>query len=174
MPRKLIPLAVLATALVATGIAVAHDEPAKVSKAAASFDLKAPGKVTIRECKGADGHTLRVSHGVWQGTLDLDAPANATVRASFRGKVAVDTTTGDGWATGVVRFGSDLVRPRGYGGLTAVVSGGSKLDGVLAGRMRGTGRLVANVTATLDAAGLKGALGTGTGTNSAVVISGSC
>lgn len=174
MPRKLIPLAVLTTALVATGIAVAHGEPAKVSKAAASFDLKAPDKVTIRECKGADGHTFRVSHGIWQGSLDLDAPANTTVRAWFRGKVAVDTTTGDGWASGVMRFGSDLVRPRGYGGLVAVVSGGSKLDGVLTGRMRGAGRLIANVTATLDSAGLKGALGTGTGGNSAVVISGSC
>jgi hypothetical protein len=174
MPRKLIPLAALGAALVASGIAVAHGQPAKVDKAAASFDLRAPDKLTIRECKGANGHTLRVSHGLWRGSLDLDAPTNTTVGASFRGKVAVDTTTGGGWATGVVRFGSDRERPRGAGGLTAVVSGGSKLDGVLAGQMRGAGRLVANVTATLDGAGLKGALGSGTGANSAVVISGGC
>ena len=109
-----------------------------------------------------------------RGELDFEAPANAEVRLSFRGKIIVDTTSGDGWLRGHLQFGGRDDRPRGRAHMLAAISGGAEVNGVWNGRVRGSGHLIANVSAELAGGGLTGTLGTGSGANSAVLASGVC
>ena len=174
MPRKALLAAAMLVALVVTGFAVAHEEPKKVKKVAATFDLDTTDRIRARECLGADGHRLRIARGVWRGQLDFDAPTNAAVRLAFRGKIVVDTTSGDGWLRGNLHFGDRDDRPRGRAHMLAAISGHDDVNGLWNGRVRGGGHLIANVSAELTGGGLAGTLGTGSGANSAVLASGVC
>ena len=174
MPRKALLAAAVLVALVLTGFAVAHEEPKQVTKVAATFDLDPTDRIRTRACTGADGHVFRIARGVWRGELDFDAPTNVDVRLSFRGKIVVDTTSGDGWLRGHLQFGDRDDRPRGRAFMLAAISGGDDVNGLWNGRVRGGGHLIANVSAELTGGGLTGTLGTGSGANSAVLASGVC
>jgi hypothetical protein len=105
MRKPTVLVAPMAAALAAAGLAVAHGVPGTIAKAQASFDLDPTDRIRTRECRGADGHTFRIARGVWRGEIDFDLPANADVPAAFRGEIVVDTTTGDGFARGLLRSG---------------------------------------------------------------------
>jgi hypothetical protein len=48
------------------------------------------------------------------------------------------------------------------------------VNGLLNGRVRAGGHLIANVAVRLTDGGMEGTLGTGAGTNSAIVAAGTC
>jgi len=174
MRRPIVLAALLAAALTTTGLAVAHALPGSVSGVRATFALDSTDGVRVRECHGTNGHTLRIARGLWRGQVDFDQPADATVRAAFRGEVIVDTTTGLGLARGRLHFGDREHAPVWQAHLLATVTGGDDVDGLLNGRVRRGGQLIANVSAQLAGGGLRGSFGTGSGANGAVLVGGHC
>jgi hypothetical protein len=179
-------VAALAT-LVVTSIAAAHERrPTTIMPVSAHFSTT--GNVDTRTCtRGAV--TFLQKRGTFTGTsTSADPRLNGTIRISLR--LLVNTSNGFGIATGKLRIRS-ATRGQAQGDLSAVVSGGNRLDGFGRGRAENRGgsrrladqgdenegkaaTLFANFTATLAGSSLTGDLGAGAHGNAAVIGGGGC
>jgi hypothetical protein len=163
-----------AVALTAAGIAVAgHRDTARTQAVAATFSASRTA-VNERTCTGADG-TYRVAREVFEGTVTSADPRLAG-RLTLRTKSLINQTTGYGTTEGSAWLRDTTTgRTKARARLTAVNTQLGVLNGVLEGRLKEGGRLVANFKATFSSpTAFSGELGSGAGENTAVVQSGRC
>jgi hypothetical protein len=169
MKRFVLVTAALAT-LVAAGAAVATLKSADVAAVSATLTATTPSNVQTRTYT-CDGQTFEVTTGRFSGTAtsttpDLNGAAVVHVRSVY------NTTKKLGWLDGSAKIsGAD---DRTHLGFTAVNTDG-KLDGWARGHAgRGDGAVFGSLSGSFSkTGGLTGvALGSGTGTNAAVIAKG--
>lgn len=161
-------------ALVATGLAVANEKQSKKTEAvAATFTAAATDRTKTRQCTGADG-TYNVTHGVYEGTSSGDP--RLTGKITIRTKSVVNVTTGLGSTQGHVVIRDADGKQKAKARLVAVNSPTGVLSGMMDGRVKDAGHLLANFSGAFNAAGtsLSGELGSGAAQNSAILMSGGC
>jgi hypothetical protein len=160
-------------ALTVTGVAIAGG-PSATSPVSATFTATTVLEKTVQTCTGADG-TYEITHGTYSGTaVSTDPHLNGPIWIDVRS--VYNTTKNLGWLSAKVHVDNATTGDRAHGNLSAVNVGG-QLQGFLSGAETAPGNhLLANVSATFaSATGFgSGQLGTGTGTNTAVVSGGSC
>lgn len=167
--RKLILAAAVVAALAAAGAAVAHRLADKgIAAVSTSFTARPAGTVHTRSCTDASSHVWQITNAVYQGQATGGLAGNVTIRA----RSVVDTTTGNGFTQGKLLLRDSSNKLVGEANLTAVDTQKTALDGLVDGRVAG-GRLIANFSGSLAADGtLSGSLGSGSGTNSAILYGG--
>ena len=165
--KRFVLLTAALGALVATGVAVATLKSADVAAASATLTATTPSNVQTRSYT-CDGQTFEVTTGRWAGTATStigDLNGAAVVHA----KSVYNVTKKLGWIDGSIKIsGAD---DRSHLGFTAVNSDG-KLDGWVRGHAgRGDGAVFGSLTAAFSKAGgfTGGAIGSGTGTNAALI-----
>jgi hypothetical protein len=173
---KLLGAAALLT-LVASGVAVAHEgtKTSKTDPAAATFAAERT-KVSDKTCTGSDGHTYRVAHEEFRGTVTSSDPRLAGTLV-LKTRSVIDQTNGLGQTFGHASLRSTDGKNKGKASLVAVNTQRGILDGVLTGFVRSSddehkgGNLVANFRAVFAANGLSftGELGGGASQNTAVI-----
>jgi hypothetical protein len=164
-------------ALVAAGIAVAHERGAKGTDPVSATFTATATKTETRTCTGPDG-TYNIVHARYEGTSTGDP--RLTGRITLRTKSVINTTTGYGWTKGwlAVRNGDGRRLAQAY--VVGVNSTQTTVNGFATGRARGVsetapgGTLLANLTTTLSGNILTGKLGTNGSQNTAIVFSGAC
>jgi hypothetical protein len=160
-------------ALTVSGVAIAGG-PSTTSSVSATFTATTVVKKNVQTCTGADG-TYEITHATYYGTASSSDP-NLSGLVRIDVKSVYNTTKNLGWLDGRLRVEGSAAGERAHGNLSAVNVGG-QLQGFLSGAETAPGNhLLANVSATFaSATGFgSGQLGTGTGTNTAVVSGGSC
>lgn len=165
---------VAALALAATGIAVAAHKAGGASNQAVSATFSAERtKAKSHDCTGADGVAFRRAHETFAGTVASETGALAgTIELRLRSLV---DASGDGTVNGHFRVRNEGERRPSAHGKVVAVSDDNVLNGVLTGRVRGAGKLVANFTATLAGDTLtNGQIGAGASANTALVQGGPC
>lgn len=170
--KRLTTLALVSlVALLATGLAIAHNKISNKTEAvAASFSATPTSDTKSEPCTGADG-TYTLTRGVYEGTSTGDA--RLTGKLTLKTKSAVNTTTGLGWSKGSFKILGADEKKIASGHLTAVVTQTGVLNGMLHGKVQDGGPLLANFTATVASNGaLAGSFGSGAGDNSAVLVGG--
>ena len=92
---------------------------------------------------------------------------------TLKTKSAVNTANGLGWSKGSFKIRDADGKKIASGHLTAVITQSTVLNGMLHGKVKDGGPLLANFTATVASTGaLAGSLGSGPGDNSAVLVGG--
>lgn len=144
--RKLTFAAVLAVALVATSIAVAHGiEGAKTTTAVAGTFTATQASTTTRTCTTQDGKSLSITDGKYTGTAtgSPDLTGNITLHA----RSVVNTTDNVGTVDGSFRI--DVANSKDTTGAFSTVYTGGTVAGLATGRAHEPKvKLVANLSAT--------------------------
>jgi hypothetical protein len=165
--KRLILLAAAATALVATGAAVAHLKAGDVSQVSATLSATTPANVQTRTYT-CDGQTFEVTTGRWTGTATSSTP-DLNGAAELHVKSVYNTTTNLGWIDGKLKIrGADDRTTAGFSGVNV----GGKVDGWVRGNAgRGDGTLFGSLTGSFSKTGgfTDGAVGAGTSANAAVI-----
>lgn len=173
MRRFTIVSLVSLVALVSAGFAVAHgDRQKRTNAVAATFTAAATEHTKTRQCTGDDG-TYSVTYGSYEGTSTGDARLSGKI--VLRLKSVVNLTSGLGWTKGyaIVRGADGRLKAKTH--LVAVNTQRGVLNGLVNGRVKEAGHLLANFSASLSSSGaLAGELGGGSAQNTAIVTSGGC
>lgn len=165
--KRLFLLTTALVALAASGAAVANLKAGDVNSVTATFTATTVTHLQTRTLTCA-GQTIEISTGRWSGTAtsttpDLNGPAEVSVRSVY------NTTKKLGWVDGnlKVRGADDRSNAR----FTAVNSEG-KLDGWLNGNAgHRDGSVFGSISGSFSKeAGLTAQLGSGTGTNAALLV----
>ena len=157
-------------ALVATGAAVAHLKAADVAAASATLTATTPSNVQTRTYT-CDAQTFEVTTGRWSGTA-TSTTADLNGAAVLHLKSVYNVTKKLGWVDG--RLSIAAADGRTHAGITGVNSDG-KLDAWVRGNAgRGDGTLFGSLSGSFSKTGglTDGAIGSGTGTNAAVIAKG--
>ena len=157
-------------ALVATGAAVAHLKAADVTAASATLSATTPSNVQTRTYT-CDGQTFEITTGRWSGvatstTADLNGAAVLHLKSVY------NATRKLGWVDG--RLTIAAADGRTHAGISGVNTDG-KLDAWVRGSAgRGDGTLFGSLSGSFSKTGglTDAAIGTGTGTNAAVIAKG--
>jgi hypothetical protein len=166
MRKTIFAVAALA-ALVASSVAVAHLKSGNVAAVSATLSAPTTAHLTTRTLT-CNGQTIEVSEGRYTGTSvsttpDLAGPIELRVHSVY------NTTTKLGWVDGRLKIRATDDRSNAH--FSAVNSNG-KLDGWLSGSAgHRDGILFGSLSGTFSKTGglTDGQLGTGTGTNAAVL-----
>ena len=157
-------------ALVATGAAVAHLKAADVTAASATLSATTPSNVQTRTYT-CDGQTFEITTGRWSGTA-TSTTADLNGAAVLHLKSVYNATKKLGWVEGRLTIGA--ADGRTHAGISGVNTDG-KLDAWVRGSAgRGDGTLFGSLSGSFSKTGglTDGAIGTGTGTNAAVIAKG--
>ena len=157
-------------ALVATGVAVAHLKAADVTAASATLSATTPSNVQTRTYT-CDGQTFEITTGRWAGTA-TSTTADLNGAAVLHLKSVYNATKKLGWIDG--RLTIAAADGRTHAGISGVNTDG-KLDAWVRGSAgRGDGTLFGSLSGSFSKTGglTDGAIGTGTGTNAAVIAKG--
>ena len=157
-------------ALVATGAAVAHLKAADVTAASATLSATTPSNVQTRTYT-CDGQTFEITTGRWSGTA-TSTTADLNGAAVVHLKSVYNATKKLGWVDG--RLTIAAADGRTHAGISGVNTDG-KLDAWVRGSAgRGDGTLFGSLSGSFSKTGglTDGAIGTGTGTNAAVIAKG--
>ena len=157
-------------ALVATGAAVAHLKAADVTSASATLSATTPSNVQTRTYT-CDGQTFEITTGRWSGTA-TSTTADLNGAAVLHLKSVYNATKKLGWIDG--RLTIAAADGRTHAGISGVNTDG-KLDAWVRGSAgRGDGTLFGSLSGSFSKTGglTDGAIGTGTGTNAAVIAKG--
>jgi hypothetical protein len=157
-------------ALVATGAAIAHLKAADVTAASATLSATTPSNVQTRTYT-CDGQTFEITTGRWAGTA-TSATADLNGAAVLHLKSVYNATKKLGWIDG--RLTIAAADGRTHAGISGVNTDG-KLDAWVRGSAgRGDGTLFGSLSGSFSKTGglTDGAIGTGTGTNAAVIAKG--
>jgi hypothetical protein len=157
-------------ALVATGAAVAHLKAADVAAASATLTATTPSNVQTRTYT-CDAQTFEVTTGRWSGTA-TSTTADLNGAAVLHLKSVYNVTKKLGWVDG--RLSIAAADGRTHAGITGVNTDG-KLDAWVRGSAgRGDGTLFGSLSGSFSKTGglTDGAIGSGTGTNAAVIAKG--
>jgi hypothetical protein len=192
-----ISLALVAVvALAVAGIAVAHgggSSAQPTEPAQASFTTTpVPDKTKTKQCTGVDG-TYAITKAVDQGEVTSADPRLAG-KLTVKSKSVVNTTNGLGWIEGNAQTRDATTgKLKGESRFTAVITEGSKLEGLIVGKVKspaattpkakeghgGKGKLnselLANFTATAAQDGsVSGEYGSGASNNTAIIHGNPC
>ena len=157
-------------ALVATGVAVAHLKAADVTAASATLSATTPSNVQTRTYT-CDGQTFEITTGRWAGTA-TSTTADLNGAAVLHLKSVYNATKKLGWVEG--RLAIAAADGRTHAGISGVNTDG-KLDAWVRGSAgRGDGTLFGSLSGSFSKTGglTDGAIGSGTGTNAAVIAKG--
>jgi hypothetical protein len=157
-------------ALAATGAAVAHLKAADVTSASATLSATTPSNVQTRTYT-CDGQTFEITTGRWAGTA-TSTTADLNGAAVLHLKSVYNATKKLGWIEG--RLSIAAADGRTHAGISGVNTDG-KLDAWVRGSAgRGDGTLFGSLSGSFSKTGglTDGAIGTGTGTNAAVIAKG--
>jgi hypothetical protein len=157
-------------ALVATGVAVAHLKAADVTAASATLSATTPSNVQTRTYT-CDGQTFEITTGRWSGTA-TSTTADLNGAAVLHLKSVYNATKKLGWVEG--RLAIAAADGRTHAGISGVNTDG-KLDAWVRGSAgRGDGTLFGSLSGSFSKTGglTDGAIGSGTGTNAAVIAKG--
>ena len=166
--KRLILITAALSALVAAGAAVAHLKSGDVSQVSATLSVPTAANVQTRTLT-CDGQTIEITTGHYTGTAtstttDVNGSVDLFVKSTY------NTTKKLGWVNGWLKLRAADRRTR--ASFTAI-----NVDGKLDGWLRGSanhrgGVLFGSLSGSFSKAGglTDGALGTGTGTNAAVVV----
>jgi hypothetical protein len=157
-------------AMVAAGAAVAHLRAADVTAASATLSATTPSNVQTRTYT-CDGQTFEITTGRWSGTA-TSTTADLNGAAVLHLKSVYNATKKLGWVDG--RLTIAAADGRTHAGITGVNTDG-KLDAWVRGSAgRGDGTLFGSLSGSFSKTGglTDGAIGTGTGTNAAVIAKG--
>jgi hypothetical protein len=157
-------------ALVATGAAVAHLKAADVAAASATLTATTPSNVQTRTYT-CDAQTFEVTTGRWSGTA-TSTTADLNGAAVLHLKSVYNVTKKLGWVDG--RLSIAAADGRTHAGITGVNTDG-KLDAWVRGSAgRGDGTLFGSLSGSFSKTGglTDGAIGSGTGTNAALIAKG--
>jgi len=152
MKRTLIVVATAATALAATGLAIAKGLDSNVNARAVSgsFAATSASKVQTRTCTTTDGKTLVTTNGVYTGTASGDA--DLTGAATLRAHSTINTTDNIGVVSGTLRI--DVASGRDTQAQFDTVFSGGQIAGLAVGHAPAPAtRLVANLSAGFTASG---------------------
>jgi len=152
MKRTLIVVATAATALAATGLAIAKGLDSNVNARAVSgsFAATSASKVQTRTCTTTDGKTLVTTNGVYTGTASGDA--DLTGAATLRAHSTINTTDNIGVVSGTLRI--DVASGRDTQAQFDTVFSGGQIAGLAVGHAHAPAtRLVANLSAGFTASG---------------------
>jgi hypothetical protein len=166
--KRLILITAALSALVAAGAAVAHLKAGDVSQVSATLSVPTAANVQTRTLT-CDGQTIEITTGHYTGTAtstttDLNGSVDLFVKSTY------NATKKLGWVNGWLKLRASDRRTR--ASFTAINVDG-KLDGWLRGSAnRRGGVLFGSLSGSFSKTGglTDGALGTGTGTNAAVVV----
>ncbi len=170
--KRLTTLALVSlVALLATGLAIAHNktsgktEPVAATFTATSTDTKS------EQCTGTDG-AYTLTRGTYEGTTAGDT--RLAGKLSLKLRSSVNAANNYGWTKGSFKVRDAAGKTVVHGSLTAVNSPTGVLNGMLHGKVKDGGPLLANFTATVAADGksVNGELGTSSGQNTAVLLGG--
>ena len=168
--KRFVLLTAALGALVATGVAVAHLKSADVAATSATLTATTPSNVQTRTYT-CENQTFEVTTGRWSGTA-TSTTADLNGAAVVHAKSVYNVTKKLGWVDGSIKIsGAD---DRAHLGFTAVNTDG-KLDGWVRGHAgRGDGSVFGSLTAAFSKTGglTGGAIGSGTGTNAALIVKG--
>lgn len=168
--KRIILIATALGALVATSVAVANLKSGDVTPASATLSATTPANVQTRTYT-CDGQTFEVTTGRWTGTststtADLSGPVELHVKSVY------NTTKKLGWIDGKLKI-------RAADNRTNAAFSAVNTDGTLDGWVRGNaghrdGILFGSLSGSFSKTGglTNGALGSGTGTNAAVIAKG--
>ena len=166
--KRLILITAALSALVAAGAAVAHLKAGDVSQVSATLSVPTAANVQTRTLT-CDGQTIEITTGHYTGTAtstttDLNGSVDLFVKSTY------NATKKLGWVNGWLKLRASDRRTR--ASFTAI-----NVDGKLDGWLRGSashrgGLLFGSLSGSFSKTGglTDGALGTGTGTNAAVVV----
>lgn len=173
MPRKrLIPLAALTgAALVAAGVAAAHDGGAPgVQAAAATFDATTVSDVSSSSCTATNGDTLVQTEASYAGT-STSADTQLGGPLVIHAESLVDTTTGAGVVKGRFEIGPD--GSANDGSFEAAIAGTNTAGLAEMELQSPDGKFTGSFSSTFDPqAGFSGgSLGAGTSSGAGVVLS---
>jgi hypothetical protein len=157
-------------ALVATGAAVANLRASDVAAVSATLTATTPSNVQTRAYT-CDGQTFEVTTGRWSGTATSTTP-DLNGAAVLHLKSVYNATKKLGWVDGKLSIAA--ADGRTHAGLSGVNTDG-KLDAWLRGHAgRGDGILFGSLSGSFSKTGglTSGAIGSGTGTNAAVIAKG--
>jgi hypothetical protein len=167
--KRLILLAIALTALGAAGAAVAKFKSADVTPAAATFTATTASHQQTRTVTCA-GQTLEISTGRYSGTAASATTPDLAGAAELKVHSVYNATRKLGWVEGQLKIAASDGRT--VARFVGVNSDG-KLDGWLTGHAgRGDGSLLGSFSASFTRVGgfADGAIGTGTGTNAALLV----
>lgn len=158
-------------ALLAAGLAIAHNKASDKTEPVAATFTAASTELKTEQCTGADG-TYTLLRGSYEGTTAGDARLAGKLTLKLHS--AVNTTSNYGWTKGSFKVRDAAGKTVAHGSLIAVDSPTGVLNGMLHGKVEDGGPLLANFTATLAADGksVTGELGTTSGQNTAVLVGG--
>jgi hypothetical protein len=173
--RKVVFAVVALVALMLTSLAVAEGiEGAKSAKSVAATFSATAGTTTTRTCTTTDGKTIVVTDGKYTGTAAGDPDLTGAI--TLRARSVVNTTDKVGVVDG--RYMIDVANGKNTAGSYSSVYNDGSIAGLAVGRAhQPNAKLVANLSATFDAATgfTNGKLGGGTSGGNAVEIGpGSC
>ena len=157
-------------ALVASGAAIATLKSADVTAASATLSATTPSNVETRTYT-CDGQTFEVTTGRWTGTA-TSTTADLSGAAALHLKSVYNTTKKLGWVEGKLSIAAADGRTHAH--VTGVNTDG-KLDAWVRGHAgRHDGALLGSLSGSFSKTGglTDGAIGTGTGTNAAVIVKG--
>jgi hypothetical protein len=166
--KRLILITAALSALVVAGAAVANLRAGDVSQVSATLSVPTAANVQTRTLT-CDGQTIEITTGHYTGTAtstttDLNGSVDLFVKSTY------NATKKLGWVNGWLKLRASDRRTR--ASFTAINVDG-KLDGWLRGSAnRRGGVLFGSLSGSFSKTGglTDGALGTGTGTNAAVVV----
>jgi hypothetical protein len=177
-PRALVAVAA-ALGLVVAGIAIADPGPASTTLVSARFYADTLAHSNTHTCTGANNDQITLTDATFTGTASsgdtrLAGPVTIHVHSVY------DTTTNIGTLIGDVRIAGTSTPPSQFhADLTAVDVNGT-VQGWLGGHVAPGADFMGGVSATFSptggfsSSGTPGTIGSGTGTNTAVVTSGNC
>ena len=168
--KRFVQITAALGALVATGAAVAHLKAADVTAASATLSATTPSNVQTRTYT-CDGQTFEITTGRWSGTA-TSTTADLNGAAVLHLKSVYNATKKLGWVDG--RLTIAAADGRTHAGISGVNTDG-KLDAWVRGSAgRGDGTLFGSLSGSFSKTGglTDGAIGTGTGTNAAVIAKG--
>jgi hypothetical protein len=169
-------------ALGACGIAAADSDLSGATLASATFYANTlSGSASSQTCTTSNSNSIQVTDATFTGTASSTTDPSLNGPLTIKVRSVYDSTTNAGslWASFSVT-NSSVSPPASFNGqLTAVDDNGS-VQGLLSGYQGGGVQLLGNVTASFSStggfssSGSPGSIGSGTGTNTAIVSSGTC
>jgi hypothetical protein len=176
--RGALLIASVVAALAASGAAFAHFGASSATAVSATFFANTVSNSQSQTCTAANNDSIQMLEGTYTGTAtstdtNLNGPITLQVRSVY------DATTGAGSVTAFVRINGTGTAPSGFGGVLEAVNTGGHLQGMLSGREAGGGVVLGNLSAMFATTGFSSStapatVGSGTGTNTAIVSSSSC